>query len=87
MPCASVSGHIEIYCDTFSSILATINTCSFRVVVFGGNLNYDFTVSGTVGDALRYFMNNLKLIPTYNKYMLTATFKNLHIKNCKSYKK
>ena len=65
MPCSSVKNYVDVYCDTLASILASVNTCKFQSVVFGGDLNFDFTVGGAVSGLLHDFMDSLTLVATY----------------------
>jgi len=45
---ASVKYYVHVYCDTLADISAVLSSCTYQSVVFGGDMNYDFSAAGAV---------------------------------------
>jgi len=65
LPCASVKNYVDVYCDMLADISAVLSSCTYQSVVFGGDMNYDFSADGAVSILLSNCMSSLKLAPTY----------------------
>jgi len=48
LPCALVKYYVDDYCDTLADIFAVLSSCTYQSVVFGGDMNYDFSADGAV---------------------------------------
>jgi len=67
LPCKSSLHCEEVFNDCLASILQDVNELQYCDIVFGGDLNVDFSVSDTFSDMLLNFAHELNLKFVYDK--------------------
>jgi hypothetical protein len=66
MPCKSTHDYLNVYCDTLAGITVALQDCSYKMMICGGDFNYDFRDNGAVSHILTDFMAENKLSTTHN---------------------